>query len=73
MEKTKSNLTQSKNCVKSLEASKTQPEQKLALWKNVIGDVQLWDRCIDEIQNLKRTVDDLQTQMANAGDISDNS
>ncbi|EFN87868.1 DNA repair protein RAD50 [Harpegnathos saltator] len=67
LEKTKNNLTQSKMCVKTLEGSKAEPEKKLMLWKNIIGDIQLWDRCVDEIRHLKTTVDNMQTQMANAG------
>lgn len=65
----KNNLAQSKICVKNLEASKTEPEKKLVLWKNIIGDIQLWDRCIDEIQNLRKTVGNLQSQMSDSGDV----
>lgn len=55
--------------VKNLEASKAEPEKKLSLYKNVIGDMKFWDRCIDEIQQLKKAVNNLEIQMANAGNI----
>lgn len=62
-------MTQSKMAVENLEASKAEPEKKLLLYKNMIGDMKFWDRCIDEIQQLKKTVDNLEIQMANAGNI----
>lgn len=65
----KNNLTQSKMCVKDLETSRAEPQKKLAMWNNIIGDIQLWDRCVDEIQHLKKTVDNLQTQMTDSGDV----
>lgn len=68
LEKIKSNVAQSKAAVKSLETSKTEPEKKLLLYKEMIGDMKFWDRCIDEIQQLKKIVDDLEIRMNNAGD-----
>lgn len=53
--------------VKDLEASKAEPEKKLLLYKDMIGDIKFWDRCIDEIQQLKIAVANLEIQMANAG------
>lgn len=53
--------------VKNLETSKAEPERKLLLYKNMMGDIKFWDRCIDEIESLKKTVNNLETQMANAG------
>lgn len=53
--------------VKNLGESKAQPEMKLSLYKDMIGDIKFWDRCIDEIEQLKKTVNNLETQMANAG------
>lgn len=55
--------------VKNLEASKAEPEKKLLLYKNVIGDMKFWDRCIDEIQQLKKAVNNLEIQMTNAGNV----
>lgn len=66
-EKVKNSVKQSQVAVKNLEASKAEPEKKLLLYKNMIGDIKFWDRCIDEIQQLKKTVNNLETQMANAG------
>jgi len=60
-------VTQSKMAVKNLEVSKAEPEKKLLLYKNMIGDIKFWDRCIDEIQQLKKAVNNLETQMTNAG------
>ena len=62
-------MAQSKMAVKNLEASKTEPEKKLLLYKNMIGDIKFWDRCIDEIQQLKGAVNNLETQMANSGNV----
>jgi len=62
----------SKIAIKDLEVSKAEPEKKLLLYKDMIGDIKFWDRCIDEIQQLKKTVNNLQTQMANAGKVIDN-
>lgn len=62
----------SKTAIKDLEVSKAEPEKKLSLYKDMIGDIKFWDRCIDEIQQLKKTVGNLETQMANAGKIIDN-
>lgn len=62
-------MAQSKMTVKNLEASKTEPEKKLLLYKNMIGDIKFWDRCIDEIQQLKGAVNNLETQMANSGNV----
>lgn len=59
----------SKTAIKNLEVSKAEPEKKLLLYKDMIGDIKFWDRCIDEIQQLKKTVNNLQTQMANAGKV----
>lgn len=62
-------MAQSKMAVKNLEASKVEPEKKLSLYKNMIGDIKLWDRCVDEIQQLKRAVNKLEAQMVNAGNV----
>lgn len=62
-------MTQSKITVKNLEESKAEPEKKLLLYKNMIGDIKFWDRCIDEIQQLKKAVNNLEIQMANAGNV----
>lgn len=67
LEKTKNSVKLSKIAIKDLEVSKAEPEKKLLLYKDMIGDIKFWDRCIDEIQQLKKTVNNLQTQMANAG------
>ncbi|KAG5322879.1 RAD50 protein, partial [Pseudoatta argentina] len=67
LKKTQNSVAQSKMAVKNLEASKTEPEKKLLLYKNMIGDIKFWDRCIDEIQQLKGAVNNLETQMANSG------
>ncbi|XP_018314575.1 DNA repair protein RAD50 isoform X2 [Mycetomoellerius zeteki] len=67
LKKTQNSVAQSKMTVKNLEASKTEPEKKLLLYKNMIGDIKFWDRCIDEIQQLKGAVNNLETQMANSG------
>ena len=52
--------------------SKAEPEKKLLLYKDMIGDIKFWDRCIDEIQPLKKTVNNLETQIANAGKVINN-
>lgn len=65
----KNSVTQSKMAIKNLEASKTAPEEKLVLYKNVISDMKFWDRCIDEIQQLKKEVNNLEIQMTNAGNV----
>lgn len=62
-------MAQSKIAVKNLEESKAEPEKKLSLYKNMIGDIKFWDRCIDEIQQFKKAVDNLEIQMANAGNV----
>ncbi|KMQ92902.1 dna repair protein rad50 [Lasius niger] len=67
LEKTKNSVKLSKIAVKDLEMSKAEPEKKLLLYKNMIGDIKFWDRCIDEIQPLKKTVNNLETQIASAG------
>ncbi|XP_018394669.1 PREDICTED: DNA repair protein RAD50 [Cyphomyrmex costatus] len=67
LKKTQNSVTQSKMAVKNLEASKMEPEKKLLLYKNIIGDIKFWDRCIDEIQQLKKAVNNLEIQMANFG------
>ncbi|XP_029680101.1 DNA repair protein RAD50 [Formica exsecta] len=67
LEKTKNSVKLSKTAIKDLEVSKAEPEKKLSLYKDMIGDIKFWDRCIDEIQQLKKTVGNLETQMANAG------
>ncbi|XP_050464674.1 DNA repair protein RAD50 [Cataglyphis hispanica] len=67
LEKTKNSVKLSKIAIKDLEMSKAEPEKKLLLYKDMIGDIKFWDRCIDEIQQLKKTVDNLETQMGNAG------
>lgn len=67
LEKTKNSVKLSKTAVQNLEESKAEPEKKLLLYKDIIGDIKFWDRCIDEIQQLKKTVSDLENQMANAG------
>ncbi|XP_024893942.1 DNA repair protein RAD50 [Temnothorax curvispinosus] len=67
LKKMKNGVAQSKMAVKDLEASKAEPEKKLLLYKNMIGDIKFWDRCIDEIQQSKRVVRNLEIQMANAG------
>lgn len=59
----------SKTAIKNLEVSKAEPEKKLLLYKDMIGDIKFWDRCIDEIQQFKETVNNLQTQMTNAGKV----
>lgn len=58
---------ESKAVTKNLEASKAKPENKLLLYKNMIGDIKFWDRCVDEIQELKKAVSKLETQMINSG------
>nr|XP_012221947.1 PREDICTED: DNA repair protein RAD50-like [Linepithema humile] len=67
LEKIKNNTVQSKAAAKSLETSKEEPEKKLLLYKDMIGDIKFWDRCIDEIQQLKKIVDSLESRMNNAG------
>ncbi|KAL0115846.1 hypothetical protein PUN28_011015 [Cardiocondyla obscurior] len=67
LNKMNSNVTHSKMAIKDLEKSKAEPEKKLLLYKNMIGDIKFWDRCIDEIQQLQKTVNSLQTQITNAG------
>jgi len=67
LEKTRNNLKQSKKAVKDLKVSKENPEEKLLLYKDIIGDIKFWDRCIDEIEQLKETVNNLEIQMTNAG------
>ncbi|KYN15217.1 DNA repair protein RAD50 [Trachymyrmex cornetzi] len=67
LKKTQNSVAQSKMAVKNLEASKTEPEKKLLLYKNMIGDIKFWDRCIDEIQQLKGAVNNLETQMTISG------
>ncbi|XP_012527415.1 DNA repair protein RAD50 [Monomorium pharaonis] len=67
LKRAQNSVAQSKMAVKNLEASKAEPEKKLLLYKNMIGDIKFWDRCIDEIQQLKRAVNNLDTQMTSAG------
>ncbi|XP_011865246.1 PREDICTED: DNA repair protein RAD50-like, partial [Vollenhovia emeryi] len=67
LKKTNNSVAQSKMAVKDLEASKAEPEKKLLLYKNMIGDIKFWDRCIDEIQQLKKAVKNLEIQMSSAG------
>ncbi|XP_011873097.1 PREDICTED: DNA repair protein RAD50-like, partial [Vollenhovia emeryi] len=67
LKKTNISVAQSKMAVKDLEASKAEPEKKLLLYKNMIGDIKFWDRCIDEIQQLKKAVKNLEIQMSRAG------
>lgn len=67
MEKKQKSVMESKTTTKNLEASKTMPENKLLLYKNMIGDIKFWDRCIDEIQELRKAVSKLETQMAKSG------
>ncbi|XP_020285711.1 DNA repair protein RAD50 [Pseudomyrmex gracilis] len=67
LEKKQKSVMESKAATKDLETSKTKPENKLSLYKNMIGDIKFWDRCVDEIQELKKAVSKLETQMTNSG------
>lgn len=68
LEKKQKSVMESKAATKDLETSKTKPENKLSLYKNMIGDIKFWDRCVDEIQELKKAVSKLETQMTNSGE-----
>lgn len=50
-----------------LETKKSCPKKKLAICKDIVGDIMLWDTYIDDISKLKQTIDNLQIRMTAAG------
>ncbi|KZC06068.1 PREDICTED: DNA repair protein RAD50 [Dufourea novaeangliae] len=67
LEKSKAKLTKLRMCITDLKEKKSDPEKRLTVMQNIMGDVILWDRYIDEISKLKETIDSFQTRMLNAG------
>ncbi|XP_012276863.1 DNA repair protein RAD50 [Orussus abietinus] len=73
LEDTKIRFQRSKKKVEQLQTSMSEPEKKIALCKNMIGDMALWDRYVDEIVELGCTIATLKKRMSDAGVKSDRS
>ncbi|XP_068976510.1 DNA repair protein RAD50.L isoform X1 [Bombus flavifrons] len=67
LEKSKNKLSISRTTVMELETKKSCPKKKLAICKDIVGDIMLWDTYIDDIFKLKQTIDNLQIRMTAAG------
>ncbi|XP_076682274.1 DNA repair protein rad50 [Andrena cerasifolii] len=65
--KSKNQLAKSRMSIGELNETKSNPESKLTMYKNIIEDIILWDRYINEISELEQKIDNLQTRMSGAG------
>ncbi|XP_053973732.1 DNA repair protein RAD50 [Hylaeus volcanicus] len=63
----KENLTKSRTSITKLKEKKSNPESKLTMCKDIMGDIMLWDKYVDEISKLKQTIDNFQSRMVLAG------
>ena len=65
--KSKNRLAKSRTSIGELNETKSKPESKLTMYKNIIEDIILWDRYINEISELEQKINYLQTRMSDAG------
>ncbi|XP_017755728.1 PREDICTED: LOW QUALITY PROTEIN: DNA repair protein RAD50 [Eufriesea mexicana] len=67
LEVLKNKLNKSRTTLLELKTKRSNPENKLRICKDIIGDIILWDTYIDETFKLKQTIDNLHTRMIEAG------
>ncbi|CAL7940101.1 unnamed protein product [Xylocopa violacea] len=67
LEKAKNKLAMSRTNIMELKKKKCNPESKLTICKNIMGDIILWDSYIDEISKLQEIINDFHTRMVAAG------
>ncbi|XP_016919261.1 DNA repair protein RAD50 isoform X1 [Apis cerana] len=67
LEKFKNKLNESRTTAIELKTKKSNPEKKLVMCKDIIGDVMLWDTYIDDIFKLKQIIDNFHIRMTAAG------
>lgn len=65
--KSKNRLAKSQMSIGKLKETKSSPESKLTMCKDIMGDIILWDRYINEMSELEQKIDYLQTRMSVAG------
>ncbi|XP_076766365.1 DNA repair protein rad50 isoform X2 [Xylocopa sonorina] len=67
LEKAKNKLAISQTNATELKKRKCNPESKLTICKNIMGDIILWDSYIDESLKLQEIINDFHTRMVTAG------
>ncbi|XP_076621911.1 DNA repair protein rad50 isoform X1 [Colletes latitarsis] len=67
LEESRNSLTKSQICITKLKEKMIDPENRLAMCKDIVGDIMLWDRCVDEIFKHKQTIDNFESRMVLAG------
>ncbi|XP_034187721.1 DNA repair protein rad50 [Osmia lignaria lignaria] len=60
-------LIHSQTFVIELKEKKSEPENKLAMYNEIMSDIMLWDNYIDEIYKLKQIINNIQKRMTDAG------
>lgn len=63
----KNKLNKSQANILDLKNKKAGPDNKLTMYKEIIGDIMLWDRCIDEILKLQHKNNHFQARLTAAG------
>ena len=60
-------LTQSREKISKIRSDMKDPDEKLAIWKNINSDIVLWDQCFDEKEMLSRQIADLKLRISCTG------
>ena len=65
--KSQNRLAKSRMSIGELKETRSNPESKLTMCKDIMGDIILWDTHINEISELEQKIDNLQIRMSVAG------
>ncbi|XP_001600265.2 DNA repair protein RAD50 [Nasonia vitripennis] len=71
VEKIKNQLQDSEQSLETLRLILSEPEEKLCIYKSIIGDVILLDSYINQRDHLTQTIETKKREMARAGKVSD--